>query len=348
MKLRRLIHVASWLLLGLSHGAQAASWSNWWLTREQQAQRALEAGDAKQAAQLFNDPRRRAYAELKSGQYADAAKRLASLEDAQSQYNRGNALAHTGQLQSALAAYDAALKQTQKDSALHRDAQHNRDLVAKQLQQQKQAQKNQSGQNQSGNKQGQDNQQNQGGGPSNSQSNNQRNSQANNQGKQSQQQAGQSSNNAAHRSGNDAQHPDQQQANSGKANGQSGQQAANNSQQAGQQHSAGDGKQSSAAEQAQRDAAAAMRNLQQGKAGGQQGNTDAQANQTDKQGGYAGSDALSAAASKNGKSGVSDQPPSEQRMALEQWLGQIPDDPGGLLRRKFLIEHMIKQREAQQ
>ena len=41
-------------------------------------------------------------------------------------------------------------------------------------------------------------------------------------------------------------------------------------------------------------------------------------------------------------------PKSEQQIAQEQWLRSIPDDPGGLLRRKFLIEHMIRQQKAQQ
>ncbi|HEY2591010.1 MAG TPA: hypothetical protein VGI35_05410, partial [Steroidobacteraceae bacterium] len=36
-------------------------------------------------------------------------------------------------------------------------------------------------------------------------------------------------------------------------------------------------------------------------------------------------------------------PKSEQALALEQWLRRIPEDPGGLLRRKFLIEHMERQ-----
>jgi Ca-activated chloride channel family protein len=39
-------------------------------------------------------------------------------------------------------------------------------------------------------------------------------------------------------------------------------------------------------------------------------------------------------------------PKTEQALALDQWLRQIPDDPGGLLRRKFLIEHAMKQRES--
>jgi len=41
-------------------------------------------------------------------------------------------------------------------------------------------------------------------------------------------------------------------------------------------------------------------------------------------------------------------PESEAQLAQDQWLRRIPDDPGGLLRRKFLIEHMMKQQEQQQ
>ncbi len=33
---------------------------------------------------------------------------------------------------------------------------------------------------------------------------------------------------------------------------------------------------------------------------------------------------------------------SEKEMALEQWLRQIPDDPSGLLRRKFYLEHRMR------
>ena len=34
---------------------------------------------------------------------------------------------------------------------------------------------------------------------------------------------------------------------------------------------------------------------------------------------------------------------NEEDMALEQWLQQIPDDPGGLLRRKFMLEYINRQ-----
>ena len=98
------------LLALLASSAQAASGSSWWLTQDQEGQRALKEGDPSRAARLFTDPQRRAYAQIKAQQYADAARSLAPLNDAESQYNRGNALARAGDLSSALSAYEAALK----------------------------------------------------------------------------------------------------------------------------------------------------------------------------------------------------------------------------------------------
>ena len=41
-------------------------------------------------------------------------------------------------------------------------------------------------------------------------------------------------------------------------------------------------------------------------------------------------------------------PVSEQKLAEDQWLRSIPDDPGGLLRRKFMIEHRLREQQQQQ
>jgi len=35
---------------------------------------------------------------------------------------------------------------------------------------------------------------------------------------------------------------------------------------------------------------------------------------------------------------------SEERLAAEQWLRRIPDDPGGLLRRKFQYQYQQRRR----
>jgi Ca-activated chloride channel family protein len=69
--------------------------------------------------------------------------------------------------------------------------------------------------------------------------------------------------------------------------------------------------------------------------------------------GHAGADAAAAAAADIGKDregrGESplSAPPSEQQLAQQQWLRSIPDDPGGLLRRKFLVEHLLRQQKSQ-
>jgi len=110
-------------------GRRSGAWADLWATREQQAQRLLESQQPAKAAALFGDPRRRAYAELQAGQYEKAAQQLAPFKDVDSQYNRGNALAHAGKLQDALAAYDAALAQSPGNS----DVSRNRELVARAL-----------------------------------------------------------------------------------------------------------------------------------------------------------------------------------------------------------------------
>ena len=38
---------------------------------------------------------------------------------------------------------------------------------------------------------------------------------------------------------------------------------------------------------------------------------------------------------------------SEEEQALKQWLRRVPDDPGGLLRRKFQKQHEDRLREGQ-
>src|SRR6185437_3058659 len=139
-------------------GNALSAWSDLWHTPDQQAQALLDAGQPAQAAERFHDPRRRAYADLQAGRYQEAAKLLAPFNDPESEYNRGNALAKAGQLQAALAAYDAALKQAPTDSDTH----HNRELVARALRQEQQSQSSPKGR-QGGGKSGSSGQQQSGG-----------------------------------------------------------------------------------------------------------------------------------------------------------------------------------------
>jgi Ca-activated chloride channel homolog len=94
------------------------------------AWRQLEAGQPA-AAERFADPRWRAAAHYRAGRFALAARLLEGCQDADSHYNRGNALAKQGRLVDALAAYEAALFQRPADA----DYVHNRDLMRRLLNQ---------------------------------------------------------------------------------------------------------------------------------------------------------------------------------------------------------------------
>lgn len=61
------------------------------------------------AAERFADPRWRAVAHYRAGQFAEAADGLRGLDDPESLHNRGNALARAGRYAEAVAAYEAAL-----------------------------------------------------------------------------------------------------------------------------------------------------------------------------------------------------------------------------------------------
>ncbi|MEX2367594.1 MAG: VWA domain-containing protein, partial [Pseudohongiellaceae bacterium] len=112
--------------------AYAFEWQDLWLKKDQQASQEFTKRDFEQAASLFEDPGWRGVANYRDGNFEEAVEDLALLNDAESHYNRGNALAQLNRLQEALAAYDAALAQQPG----HADAQHNREIVENLLEQQ--------------------------------------------------------------------------------------------------------------------------------------------------------------------------------------------------------------------
>ncbi len=267
-----------------------------WLTPDQQAARAMEAGDTAAAAAQFEDPRWRAAAHYRAGDYAAAAEALEGLNDAEALYNKGNALARQGQFEQALAAYEQALKQ-QPDNE---DAEYNRDLIKQLMQQQSQQDQQSSSQDQQGQDQGQ--------GDGNQQQQDQSGqSQQNQQGQQGEQQSAQ----------------------------QQGQGSESVQQDAQSQGSSDQGEQQEA-EQAQ----AAQQDQNQAEQDGEQ-----QAQQR---------------ADQKGEDGEGDQQrPQAQQLSpddlsqdeaermMQQWLRRIPDDPGGLLRRKFQYQYQQQQQQTQ-
>lgn len=296
--------------------AQAGDfWSSLWRNADQQGERLMHEGKPAAAAQTYRDPRHKAYAELQAGDYANAAKHFSTLDDSNGNYNRGNALAHAGQLQEALKAYEAALAHDPSD----KDARHNRDLVAKTLQQQAPKQQSSSDKDKSSqdSKNGDKQQPSQSGNDADHKD----------QGKQGESKSNQNNQNSS------AQQSSGQERNGKAQADQAGQGKTGNS---NDKPSTGQEQQQSAQGQpstTQTDTSESSKALAQG-------NDATQAKQ----------DAAAALGKEQGDNAriPSVAPVSEQKLAQEQWLRAIPDDPGGLLRRKFMIEHLIRQQGGQQ
>jgi len=241
--------------------AHAFEWSELWQRPDQRGYEALRHEQNDRAAQLFEDPEWRSAAQYRAGKFADSAAGLSGIDTAEGNYNRGNALAKSGRLEDAIAAYDRALELDPQNA----DATYNRDLVKDYLAKNPPPQK----QNQpQGGEQKQDEQQGKSGG------------------KNGDEQSG------------DPQARDQQ-------GGQDQQSSADSPQSNGQKPQnrpqPGDEEQKGAEQQA------AAEQSQQGAQG-------------------------QAAESKDAEHWADEQ-------AAEQWLRRIPQDPGGLLRRKFLYQY---------
>ena len=144
--------------------AEAFEWKDLWLRPDQQGQRALERGEATEAAALFERDDWRGVAAYTGEDYAAAAEAFRSSGDADGLYNLGNALAAQGRLDEAISAYEESLS-LQPDQP---DAIKNIETI-KQLQDEQESQQEQSqddgdpqnSQNQNDSQQDQSGQQNQ-------------------------------------------------------------------------------------------------------------------------------------------------------------------------------------------
>ena len=248
-----------------------------WQTKDQQAAKALEADNPAAAEQLFENPQWKAAAAYKNNNF-ETAQDLFNGTDADSLYNRGNALAKAGKLPEAIEAYEQALQQSPKME----DATHNKKLVEDLLKkQQEQEQQNQ-----------QEQQQNQ------EQSDNSEKQESNQQQEQNQQ---------GEQQDQQGEPPDQQQNQQPQESSDQNQQ--NNDQQSSEQENANE-------EKVQTEQKA-----------------DPQSSEQEQQRPEAGV--------KPSEAELSD----EEQQAVEQWLRRIPDDPGGLLRRKFQAEAQRRRQE---
>jgi Ca-activated chloride channel family protein len=125
--------------LGVPRDAAAGWWEDLWLRKDQQAFEALAQEDAELAAALAIDPELSGEAWYRAGDFANAEQAWTGSLSADALYNRGNALAQLGQYEAALAAYDAALD---LQPAMP-DAEHNRAVVERLLEEQERQQQQQ-------------------------------------------------------------------------------------------------------------------------------------------------------------------------------------------------------------
>lgn len=240
--------------------AQASFWDDLWLNKDQQAQRALDEGNAADAAALFDDTEWRGVARYRAADYSGSADEFSASEDMRNLYNFGNAMAQKGDFDAAIDAYERVLEAEPENE----DARYNRDYV-KQLQEQQQQQDQQT--------QGDDQQstQNPGG--------------------------------------------DGQQA---EGEGEQEQEGSEGQSQSDQRSQDSDSMQRGEEEMSEDDLQALQEELQRAAEEAQQGEQPEQ---------------LTAAELAELRQ------QQEQQQAMEQWLRRIPDDPGGLLRRKFRYQY---------
>ena len=139
----------------------AFEWNDLWERKDQQAAKALESGNAKEAQGLFRDDQWRASAAYIAGDYQSAVEEFGALSknaDADTLYNLANSLANIGEFEAAIDTYARSLEIAPNSE----DALFNKRLLEDLLeQQQQQDQQQQQQQDQQQQQQQQDQQQQQ-------------------------------------------------------------------------------------------------------------------------------------------------------------------------------------------
>jgi len=310
---RRGVIFSVMLGLGLSLTPQqvdALEWNDLWQTADQQGQ-ALIDDDPAAAAEKFNDPQWRASAHYRAGNYAAAAEDFALSDTATGDYNRGNALAQSGELDAAIDAYKSALSK-QPDFP---QAQKNLDLL-EQLKEQQEQQQNSQDQNSDEQQENSDSQQ---GENSDSQQN----------------------------EGSDSQNSDKQNSDSSSSDSQNGQNEQDqqpDSQQNSQNNS--ESQQDSAQQRQQDDQYADEQSQQQEESADNRQSAASEPDQSAEESEEAVQKTPRPSQSEPAEQSPEENMPAdfdgmsrEEQAAMEAILNQVPDNPGLLMQRKFLYQY---------
>ena len=136
---RGLLIFFPFLFLFNSETSIASVFNNLWLTPDQHAAKALRENDPAKAAQLFENKEWAGTASYRAEEYANAAKFFSDNDTADSWYNRGNALAKSGNYSEAIEAYEKSLEIEPGAT----DALENIELLKKLQEQEKNSKENQ-------------------------------------------------------------------------------------------------------------------------------------------------------------------------------------------------------------
>ena len=273
------------------HTSNSFDLNHLWSRTDQKAMQLFNQGEHKDAASQFEDPRWKAAAHYRAGDYEQSLKTPGDSQSSDDFYNRANALAQLGKYQEALDAYDSALELNEKND----DANFNREQVKQQLESQTpESQQSESQQQESQDQQSSDNQD----------SENQESQQENSQQQDSEQQQSSEQNKDASEDNKQQQSPSEQD--------QSQQSPTDEADPSNEQ------KETSAREvnQALQDA------QQQDNEKRTESDKDKNDTEENQQQAYNMEETL-----------------PERDPITEQWLRRIPDDPGLLLKRKFLYQY---------
>ncbi len=284
--------------------AQAFEWSDLWQRQDQRAAQIYAVGDHQQAAETFRRSDWRAASRYQAGDYAGALEELEGMQGTESAYNKGNALARMGKLEQAITAYDSVLA----DDSGHADAMHNRDLLQGLLDQQKQNQQQQ-----------RDQEQRQDGGQDSKQDQGQRQSQSGEQQGEDQPNPGDDGDRGEDASGNEREP-------SPKPEEEVGQEEPEPTSKPGDQGGQDDQRTDETQAQSQQ-------------AQGPADESETEPRQEDLlQDGQQRNAGMTGAAGPE----ASDIDP-EDRQAMEMMLRRVEDDPAGLLRQRFLLQHLRRE-----
>lgn len=295
------------LLIQTPQPAHAFGWGDLWATPDQRGARAFAQDRSEDAAGLFQDPDWRAAARYRAEDYEQALQDLEGRKGIETDYNRGNTLARLGRLQEAIDAYDETLERNPE----HEDARHNKELLEQLLQQNQQQQQS-----------GEQGESDDSGESENSQDSQGQDSKSDENG---QQQEGEQQNSTQQAPS------EQQQPEPGKEE----------AQESSSESDQDEGEAQSEAKQQQDPGAtgdpSSKRDAQQDQAPDESKQADQEPGREDLLGKQ--DQPLSPLQEGTPQPAEARQAP-ETTQAMEQWLRRVPDDPAGLLRQRFLLQHL--------